>query len=96
MRVRATTTLPLGPGAILTLTGRQASRRAHALQHLGGDRYQVTQPVQFKAGEELGVEGDLPKALADQIEGGDKPKAKGKAGQKPAALLVDPARLDIE
>lgn len=81
MKIRATQTLALGPGTVLTLSGRQATCRAHALEHLGGERYRTRAAVEFKAGEELGVEGDLPKALYALVD-----------TDAPAASVKKPAR----
>lgn len=56
-----------GPGAILQLTADQATPRAHALKALGEGRFEARAAVQFKAGEIVGYEGDLPKAMAAQL-----------------------------
>lgn len=68
MRVRIIALTTLGPGAVLTLTPAQVRDRRHALAPLGEDRYAVVAAVQFKVGEVLGVEGGLPKAMAEQFE----------------------------
>jgi len=51
----------------VTLTAAQASARSHNLKPLGDGRYQIANPVQFKAGEEFGYDGELPKALAEML-----------------------------
>ncbi len=108
MKVRALQTVILGPGTVLTLSERQAARRAHQLVAEGGHRYRSLSHVCFKAGEEFGVDVALPKALADLIETdaattkrdpAKKPKRATLAQAAPAALpestLADPAQLDI-
>lgn len=55
----------------LTLSKDQARRRPRALKHLNDDVYEVVEPVQFKAGEVLGIAGALDKytlARVDLIE----------------------------
>jgi hypothetical protein len=65
-------------GTVLGLTPEQAAPRAHALRELEEGVFVVEQPVQFKIGEVIGHEGDLPKAIAQHLED-DKP-----ADSKPA------------
>lgn len=111
MKVRALQTVIIGPGTVLALSERQAARRAHLLLAEGGGRWRTLAPVQFKAGEEFGVDVALPKALAAAIETDapatdDAPPAAARKrttvtprpapGASPATALVDPARLDIE
>ena len=83
--------LPIG--AVIAITAEQLSIREHRLEDLEDGTYRVVEPVEFKAGETLGIEYQgLSKALLDQIDPGlgeavkrkskvaatDKPKAKGK------------------
>ncbi len=92
MRVRATHTLTLGPGTVLTLSGRQATARAHALEHLGGDRYRTRVAVEFKAGEELDIDGDVPKALYALVDTDEKPAhVKKSAVRRAAGAAAAPA-----
>jgi hypothetical protein len=73
---------------VLSLTGEQAARRKHALRHLKDDRYEITAPVEFKAGEVIGYDGDMPKALAVLMEPAEKPAKKArpaKTDEAPAA-----------
>lgn len=63
-RTTAPVTLPVG--ALLMLSPAQASARAHGLTK-EADGWRVRLPVQFKAGEEFGYAGELPKAMADQV-----------------------------
>ncbi len=95
MRVVALQSLTIGPGTALALSQRQADRRAHLLADEGGGRYRTLAAVSFKAGEEFGVDVELPKALADVIVSADLQK---KVARKPKgpATSVDPARLNIE
>lgn len=53
---------------ILDLTPQQASSRLHCMDDLGEGLYQIKAPVQFKAGEEIGYDGDLSKELAESVE----------------------------
>ena len=57
-----------GVGSRLGLSKEQAAARAHALKPAGKGVYIVQVPVQFKAGEQVSVEGDLPKVLAELVE----------------------------
>lgn len=77
-----------GAGARLGLSKEQAAARAHALKEVAKGVYVAQQPVQFKAGEVVGIDGDLPKVLAELV---DKPKAKKAAAAAealPAALAA--------
>lgn len=40
----------------------------HALSALDNDEYAIIRPVAFKRGEEIGYDGDMPKALAALME----------------------------
>lgn len=53
---------------ILELTTDQAKARAHHLEALQDGRFKIVATVEFKQGEVIGFEGDLPKALADLME----------------------------
>lgn len=61
-------TLPAG--VRLELSKPQALAREYALHRLGktGNLYLTIAPVQFKAGEVIGCESDVPKALAALVE----------------------------
>jgi len=54
-------------GATLGLTEAQADARRYGLKALGKGLHQVVTPVQFKRGEEIGVQ-ELPKALAGSVQ----------------------------
>jgi hypothetical protein len=90
MKVRALQTVILGPGTVLTLSERQAARRAHLLLPEGGGRYRSIASVQFKTDEEFGVDVALPKALADAIETDAAPTKRNPA-KKPKRVTLAPA-----
>lgn len=46
---------------ILLLSPDQARARTRLITPLGDDLYEIKQPVQFKAGEKLGYDGDISK-----------------------------------
>lgn len=77
-----------GASARLGLSREQAAARAHALREVGKGVYVAQQSVQFKAGETVSVDGELPKALAELVEA---PKAKKAKAPAPAPEEVDPA-----
>jgi hypothetical protein len=53
----------------LGLDPSQADARIHRLKPLGGNRYEVRDPpVQFKRGEVIEIEGDLPKGMKQDVE----------------------------
>ena len=77
---------------VLILSAEQANPRAHALKPLGKNRFEIINPVEFKVGEKIGYEGDLPKALADNLtsmEGAEK-------AAKKAAEAEDRAKSKAE
>lgn len=45
----------------VTLSPAQYKRRASLVDKVGGDVYLVVSPVQFKAGEIFGYDGEIPK-----------------------------------
>jgi len=63
MLYRVLQPMMLHPGALLGLTAAQAAARSFGLVPQGA-KWLVTKPVGFKAGEEIEVDGGLPKALA--------------------------------
>lgn len=79
--------LSLQAGAVLGLTAAQAALRQHVLTPAPGriGWYTTTGPVQFKRGEAVLFEGDLPKHLAEAVDSPEtrqtKAKAKAKAQQ---------------
>lgn len=52
---------------ILELTPEQAAARSTALDNLGEGLYLITAPVQFKRGETIGYDGEVSKALTEEI-----------------------------
>jgi hypothetical protein len=79
---------------VLVLNKEQARRRRHNLKSLGKDRYEIVNPVEFKAGEVIGYEGDLPKAMADVMV--DESEAKKIASKKAKAQSEEKARKEAE
>lgn len=83
---------------VLELTKEQARRRLHNLKDLGRGRYEVVKPVEFKHGEEIGYDGDIPKAMGDLLEPVDKEaagkKKKAKADAEAKAKADAPAGGD--
>lgn len=103
LKQRTTAVVRFPAGTLLALTKDQARARRHALAAEGGNLYRSTAPVEFKAGEEFGIEGEPPKAIAGVLESGAssgrnraaKASARAQAGPAAAPLAVHPARLDI-
>lgn len=67
---------------VLGLTDAQARPRAHCLTRRG-EHYEITAPVQFKAGEVIGFSGEMPRGIAHLLADSaplEKParRAKGK------------------
>lgn len=54
-------------GSVFSLSKEQYSARQFFLQKQGKN-YVATQSVQFKAGEVIGYEGEIPKAIADGVQ----------------------------
>ena len=50
------------------LSPQQVVARRHNLKSLGSGRYEILQPITFKLGEEIEVEGKLSKALLARVE----------------------------
>lgn len=82
MKYIATKTATFGPGARLLLSNEQAAPRLHALKALASGLYETTSPVQFKAGESIGVQGAVPKSLQAVLDSGDKPAKPRKPGKQ--------------
>ena len=72
---------------VLVLTKDQSSPRMHNLKAVGKDRFEIVKPVEFKAGEVIGYEGELPKSLATVMvdESGIKKEPTKKAKAEAAA-----------
>lgn len=86
-RYRLIDQVTFGPGTLLGLSEAQLARRRHAaVFEAAGDAHRTITLVQFKAGEELGVDGDLPRSLSSKmqlLEGGQAELVP--AAKKPAA-----------
>ena len=66
VKTQVITTVPAG--AKLRLSDRQAAVRANRRKAISKGQYLVLEPVQFKAGEALGLDlKSLPKALRDGL-----------------------------
>jgi len=76
---------------VLELSKEQAAARLHNLKPVKGKRplYEVVGPVEFKVGEKIGYEGDLPKSMAEILVSADK-----KAANKNAADKEEPSEED--
>ncbi len=75
-------TTEFAAGTRLQLSEAQARCRRHVLQAAGDGVFVATAIVQFKAGEEIGLEGEPTKAQAEAVVAKDAPvkparKAKG-------------------
>ena len=86
---------------LLELTEAQAKPRMHNLNHVQNNVYMVMQPVMFKAGEVIGYDGELPKAMLMQMENLDAPKPKAKAKvkdkeQNAAENVVEQAHVTVQ
>ncbi len=57
---------------IVELTEKQYSSRQHNLKKLGGNKYDILKPVQFKRGEVFGYEGEMGKSLGKDMAACDK------------------------
>lgn len=65
-----------GPGSILELDEKQAKARIHNLKKVKSGIYKVVRVVQFKNGEEVGFDGDIPKTHISMIEPMESAKGK--------------------
>lgn len=89
---KALTCVRFGPGDVLGLSAAQVARRAGKLQPTDGGLYSVLAAVEFKAGEVIGLVGDLPKRLLPALA----PVAPAAAppGRKAAPKQPAPAAAD--
>ena len=74
MRVRLLSALTFGPGALLGLSEGQARRRfpVGSLEPVEPGLYRAMKPVQFKAGEVIGLH-ELPRSFESSVESLDAP-----------------------
>lgn len=87
---RTVQVLSLGEGTIVRLSAAQAASRTGRIELVGpveDGRYRLNELLTFKKGEELGIEGDLPKVHQECVVaiGGpvSEPAAKPAPAQKP-------------
>ena len=68
---RATAPVTLASG-IVALLPRQSAPRAHNLRALPDEGlFEIVRPIEFKAGEEFGYIGQLPRSLPIEVLGND-------------------------
>jgi len=89
-RYRLIEQVTFGPGTLLGLSEAQLARRRHVpVFEPEGGAHRTIAMVQFKAGEELGVDGDLPRSLSIKMQPLDAEsqpeQAAAAAPKKPAA-----------
>lgn len=95
MKYTATAPITLPAGTVLGLSKAQAADRSHALEEASRKGfYTTTAPVQFKAGESFDFAGDLPKALAVNLEAEAKARAKQAVAEKEAAAAAEAAAAE--
>lgn len=63
---------------VFGLSDKQAAIREHAVKKLDDGKYQVLSPVEFKTGEVIEYDGELPKSLFECLE-----EVETKRGRKP-------------
>lgn len=78
-------------GARLGLSKAQAGARANALKAVGKGVFVAVLPVQFKAGETVAYDGELPKDMAESLI-----QAKPKATPEQAPVADAPAAEPVE
>jgi hypothetical protein len=61
MNYRTIQALPLAAGTVVQLSEAQARDRRDRVEPLGEGRFRLKELQAFKAGEVLGIEGELPK-----------------------------------
>jgi len=90
MKYTVVSTLTLGPGTKLGLSKEQAASRAHLLTPAGKGHYITNAHVQFKAGEEINCDDELPKHAAQLVEKAGKapPAAPGGDGKPPSDAVI--------
>jgi hypothetical protein len=72
---------------LVQLTEKQARVRAHQIIPKGGDIFEIVQPIEFKAGEVLGFDGEVNARLLQNIT----PIAQVKGDEVPKASAPPPA-----
>lgn len=86
-KYKVTARVAVIPSGVIAITAAQAEHRKNNLHKLGNNRYEIRSPVEFKAGEVVGYEGDLPKVLATAMDEADTRKSAtgGQSTAQPAA-----------
>jgi len=91
--------LSLGAGVILGLTDAQASARKTVLTPVPGRKgwYETTEATQFKCGEQIQCDTELPKTMTDLVDAVDSQQlAKAKAKAKAAAEAEAKAKAEAD
>lgn len=89
-RFRTIRALPLASGTVVQLSEAQARDRKGRVVDMGEGRYQLAELLTFKAGEVLGIEGELPKVhqeLVEEMAGVDAPSDLMTMAAKPKDAL---------
>jgi hypothetical protein len=100
--VAAAAAITLASGR-LELTAAQASSRKHSLKLVketkSGGIYEIAFPVQFKAGEKFGYDGEVPKSMLDVFvdprEVAARAREKAEAEQVERRAIAVEARADV-
>lgn len=95
MRYRVLQPLHVPAGTVLDLSAAQRASRRPWLQEVADGLVQATGPLQFKAGEELGIEGAYPQAVPAVLQPLDPvpaPQLAVDAPADPAPVRRPPAR----
>ncbi len=73
----------------LELEPNQAGPRMHCLNFVKGKVYEVTAPVEFKQGEEIGYAGEMNKALSNVLEPVNNKAEKAAKKKAPTPVKID-------
>lgn len=87
-RIRVINAANFGSGR-LQLSTEQAKARLHNLKHVKDDIYEIDKPVQFKAGEEIGFDGEINKLLMLDIEEAEAEKKEPEKLQYPEGEALE-------
>lgn len=74
-RYKVTGRVAVIPSGIIALSASQSGTRLGNLSPAGDGLWDVRRPIEFKAGEEFGYAGDLPKAIAEAVEEIETPRS---------------------
>lgn len=75
---------------LVKLTENQAKLRGHQLKPRGEGIFEIIQPIEFKAGEELGYDGEVNAALLQNITPISQIKAEEEEGELSKASGLTP------